>query len=518
MTRALAASALAILAARLAAPSVQAAPAPASCARLAAVLLPDTTITAAEDVPAPGFTPPGDRAIASLPRFCRVAAVSEQAIHFEVWLPEDWNGKFQGVGNGANGGSIPYAAMAAALRRGYATAGTDTGHSTTNARDASWALGHPELVADFGYRAIHLTAAHARALVAAFYGAPPKWSYFDACSTGGRQGLMEAQRFPDDYDGIVAGAPAANWTRFEAGGHLWVVLALNKDPESYIPASKLQALGGAVNAACDANDGIADGILNDPRTCRFDPAVLTCHEGEDDDTCLTPKQVKAVKEIWSGARNASGQVYPGYLPGAEAAGGWASYMSGTGPRSGSHWLQAENVFKYMVFQNPDWDFRTFDYDTDLTLAEEKLGETLDAFDPDLSKFRARGGKLLLYHGWNDPSISPLNTIDYRDRVVSFLQRMGSRSRADAEAEAGRFLRLFMVPGMLHCSGGPGPDRFDMLDALEAWVERGEAPDRIIASHETSGVVDRTRPLCPYPQAAAYTGTGSTDDAASFVCR
>ncbi len=491
------------------APVAQTAPATASCAGLAALALPDTAITAAEEVAGPAFTPPGaSAALIGLPRFCRVAGTSRPAVHFEVWLPLDtWNGKYQGVGNGANAGSIVYGAMADALRRGYATASTDTGHSTTNARDARWAMGHPELVEDFGYRAIHITAEHAKRIVAAFYGTPASHSYFASCSTGGRQGLMEAQRFPGDYDGIVAGAPAANWTRFEAGGHLWVVTALNKDPDSYIPASKLRALGDAVNAACDANDGVRDGVIEDPRTCRFDPAALTCRDGRDDDSCLTPKQVQAVKDVRAGSRNSSGQVYPGYMPGAEAAGGWATYMTGSGPQSGSHWMQADNVFKYMVFENPDWDFRTFDYDKDLAFAEVKLGEAFDAFDPDLSRFRARGGKLLLYHGWNDPSISPLNTIAYYEQV-------DRASGGDAHA----FARLFMVPGMLHCSGGPGPSRFDMVGALERWAEAGDAPERIIASHATNGRVDRTRPLCAYPKKAVYTGSGSTDDEANFVCR
>jgi feruloyl esterase len=478
-----------------------------SCSELASINLPATVITSAEEVTG-SFTPGGGEAIPDLPSFCRVAGRISPAVHFEVWLPvDDWNGKFQGVGNGANGGSIRYGAMAEALRRGYATASTDTGHSTTNARDARWAMGHPELVEDFGFRAIHLTAQHAKRVVAAFYGTPPTYSYFDACSTGGRQGLMEAQRFPDDYDGIVAGAPAANWTRFEAGGHLWVVHALNKDPESYMPASKLPALQDAVHAACDANDGIRDGILNDPRTCQFDPAVLTCRDGRDDDSCLTPKQVQAVKDVWAGARNSSGLVYPGYMPGAEAAGGWATYMTGTGPLTGSHWLQADNVFKYMVFEDPAWDFRTFDFDRDLAFTVEKLGWVLDAFDPDLTAFRESGGKLLLYHGWNDPSISPLNTVDYYEQV-------DAASGGDAE----EFARLFMVPGMLHCRGGPGPSKFDMLGAMERWVEDGQAPERIVASHVTAGRVDRTRPLCGYPEQAVYLGSGSTDEEENFVCR
>jgi feruloyl esterase len=338
-----------------------------------------------------------------------------------------------------------------------------------------------------------------------------------SCSTGGRQALMEAQRFPEDYDGIVAGAPAANWARFQTGGHLWVVLALNKDPESYIPASKLPLIANAVNAACDGLDGIKDGVLDDPRQCKFDPQTLVCGTGEDTGSCLTPKQAKALKDVWSGAYRASGElIYPGYAPGAEAAGGWNSYNTGTGPRTGSHWDQAENVMKYMVFEKPDWDFRTFDFERDLDLAITKLSKTMDAFDPDLTRFNQRGGKLLLYHGWNDTSISPLNTINYYERVISTLQ--AGRSRAEAEAAVQKFARLFMVPGMLHCSGGPGPNAFDMLSTLENWVEKGQAPDRIIASRMTGGKVDRTRPLCAYPNVAVHTGRGSTDAAENFECR
>jgi quercetin dioxygenase-like cupin family protein len=492
--------------------------APPSCEALARVALPDTTISAAENVQGPSFTPPGGTPLQGLPAFCRVAAVTRPAVKFEVWLPrERWNGKFQGVGNGANAGAIGYPAMAAALRRGYATAGTDTGHATTNGRDATWAIGHPELVVDFAWRAIHVTADNAKKITGAFYGSAPQHSYFMSCSTGGRQALMEAQRFPDDYDGIVAGAPAANWTRFQTGGHLWVVLALNKEPGRYIPAAKLPAIAKAVNAACDRLDGIADGVLDDPRACRVDPQSFVCPAGEDRSTCLTPKQADALRDIWSGARDRSGaQIYPGYMPGAEDAGGWAGYMSGSGPMTGSHWDQAENVLKYLMLDDPKWDFRTFDYDRDLPKAEARLGAMFDAFDPDLTRFRARGGKLILYHGWNDPSISPLNTIAYYEKVVAMLAR--TRPREQAEAQARQFARVFMAPGMLHCGGGPGPNTFDALASLEAWVENGEAPERIVASHTTAGVVDRTRPLCPYPQVAAYTGSGSTDDAANFVCR
>jgi feruloyl esterase len=498
----------------------QSSPAPAhgACADLIELELPDTTIVKAEEVRGPSFATPDGTSLDRLPGFCRVSARTSPAVNFEVWLPlQDWSGRFQVVGNGANAGSISYGAMATALRRGYAVGSTDTGHATRNARDASWAVGHPELLVDFGHRAVHVTTGNGKKVVEAFYHEPARRSYYVGCSTGGRQGMMEAQRYPDDFDGIIAGAPAFNWTRFQAGGHLWAVLATNKDPESYIPTAKLRLLGDAVNAACDAGDGIRDGVLDDPRTCRFDPQTLACAPGADPASCFTPKQIKAVKDIWAGSRNAAGEViYPGYLPGAESAGGWASYTTGTGPLTGNHYEQADNVLKYMVFGNPKWDFRTFDYEKDLPAAIAKFGPIMDAFNPDLSGVRRHGAKLILYHGWNDPSISPLNTINYYDNVIAELQQ--GRSREQAAAEVQEFARLFLVPGMLHCTGGPGPNSFDMLTALENWVEKGVPPDQVIAAHETKGVVDRTRPLCAYPKVAVYNGSGSTDDAANFACR
>lgn len=492
-------------------------PVPSACSQLAALALPDTTITLAETVEGPGFTPPRGQALNGLPAFCRVAATSRPAVRFEVWLPlNGWNQKFQGVGNGANAGSIGYDAMATALRRGYAVAGTDTGHSTTNGRDASWALGRPDLLEDFAHRGLHLMTVHGKSIVQAFYSRAAAKSYYVGCSTGGRQGLMEAQRYPEDYDGIVAGAPAANWTRFQTGGHLWAVIATNKDPESYVPSSKLPIIERAVNAACDMKDGLADGILIDPRQCTFDAKTLVCTGGQDPAACLTAKQAAAVNNIWNGVRNSRGElVYPPYARGAEAAGGWANYTTGKTPLSGNHWEQAENTLKYMVFENPAWDFRTFDYDRDVEFADRKLGALMNAFDPDLSRFRARGGKLLLYHGWNDPSISPLNTIDYYERALAAWRQRDGRPASDRTPPD--FVRLFMVPGMLHCSGGPGADDFDEVAALERWVEQGVAPDTISASHRTKNAVDFTRPLCAYPAVPAYDGRGDPARETSFSC-
>jgi feruloyl esterase len=370
---------------------------------------------------------------------------------------------------------------------------------------------------DFAHRALHLTTVHAKTIIQTFYSRPATKAYYVGCSTGGRQGLMEAQRYPEDYDGIIAGAPAANWTRFQTGGHLWAVIATNKDPESYVPASKLPILERAVNAACDGQDGVADGVLTDPRQCSVDARTLVCKAGDDPASCLTEKQATAVNHIWSGPRNSRGElVYPPYTRGAEAAGGWVNYTTGTGPMSGNHWEQASNTLKYMVFEDPAWDFRSFDFDRDVAFADKKLGALMNAFDPDLSRLRRRGGKLLLYHGWNDPSISPLNTVNYYESAVAHWRAQEKRPASDRTPPD--FIRLFMVPGMLHCSGGPGTDTFDALAALERWVEQGVAPEVIPASHLTKGVVDFTRPLCAYPAVATYGGTADARRAENFACR
>jgi feruloyl esterase len=496
-----------------------AAAAPGACASLVALPLPETAIKSADELSGPTFTPPdGSTALRNLPAFCRVIAVTKPAVTFEVWLPiANWNGKFQGVGNGGTAGVISYGALARGLRGGYATASTDTGHVSKDSADSSWALGRPDLVADFGYRGLHVMTDNGKQITQAFYDTRPARSYYVGCSKGGQQGLMEAQRFPEDYDGLVAGDPANNATRSYLAGHLWAALATGKDPASYIPASKLALLTNAVTAACDGIDGVKDGVLDDPRACKFDPAELLCAGGQDLATCFTAKQVKAVKDIWAGPRDSSGaQIYPGYVPGGEAVpGSWDRYVTGSGPLTGRHFQLADGFLKYVV-GDLKVDFRTFNYDRDLPVALAKVGHSLDATDPNLGPLERRGAKLIVYHGWSDASIPPMNSVDYYESVVS---HMGDRANRDAALEKTQaFFRLFMVPGMNHCSGGPGTDNFDMLTALEQWVEHGVAPARLVASHLTSGKVDRTRPLCPYPQVAMYTGSGNTDDAANFVCR
>ena len=425
---------------------------------------------------------------------------------------QNWNGKFQGVGNGGTAGRISYRAMALALRRGYATVSTDTGHVNTppgNGFDSTWAMGHPELVADFGYRGLHLATVNGKAIVRTFYSKAPAHSYYVGCSQGGQQGLMEAQRFPDDYDGLLVGDPANNWTRHYAGAHLWYSIATLKDPQSYIPASKVPILANAVIAACDALDGIKDGVLDDPRQCHFDPAVLTCKAGQPAASCFTAKQVKAIKDIWSGAHDSRGAlIVPPIVPGGEAgSGGWSSWITGNRPFNSTHWKAANGVFKNMIFEDRSYNALNFNYDTDMKLMLAKTSHSLDAVNPDLRPLERRGGKMILYHGWSDPDISPLNTINYYNQVQTIT---GSATE--------QFLRLFMVPGMNHCGGGSGTNHFDGLTALEEWVEDEIAPERIVAFHLTDGEIDRTRPLCPYPQVAVYSGKGSTNDAANFACK
>jgi len=490
---------------------------PVACAELTGLKLKDTTITLGQLLPA-GANPSPVGTIA-LP-ICRVAGVTEPAVQFEVWLPSSgWNGKFQLVGNGGTAGVISYAAMRTALARGYAVASTDTGHVSSGSFDSTWALNRPDLVADFGHRGTHVTAVNGKAVTRAFYGQKPNYSYYVGCSKGGQQGLMEAQRYPEDFDGLIAGDPANNWTRFYAGSHLWYSMATLKDPESYIPASKTALLGNATRAACDAIDGIVDGVIDDPRKCNFDPAVLTCQAGQDPATCFTPKQVEAARKIYSGVRTPWGElVHPPLVPGAEdGPGGWAAWTTGAAPFTGLHWLAADGFFRYMVFNDPTYDPMTFNFGSDLIFALRTTGPSLDAIDPDLRDLQKRGSKLIVYHGWSDPDISPLNTINYYESVVDFNARR-RHGRDDALERTQDFFRLFMVPGMQHCSGGPGPNTFDMLTALENWVEKGQAPERVVASHLTAGVVDRTRPLCVYPKVAVYDGSGSTDDEANFKCR
>ena len=482
-----------------------------SCENLLKLAGDKTIVTIAETVTAGGFKMPGPRASAqnaspfgSLPAFCRVAATlkptADSDIKIEVWMPASgWNGKFEAVGNGGWAGTIGYPAMAQALARGYATTSTDTGHSTPG---GNFALGHPEKLVDYAYRSEHEMTVAAKTIVTTFYGSAPARSYFNGCSTGGRQALSEASRFPTDFDGIIAGAAANPKTRLDTW-RIWMGLETLKDPATRIPQEKYPAIHQAVLAACDALDGLKDGLIDDPTRCHFDPQVLACKSG-DGPACLTPKQVQAVKTVMGPARSpkTGAEIFPGYQPGTELM--WGRLIGGPEPYD-----TALDQFRYMVFNDPHWDWRTFDVDRDLARSEQALHGLLDAIDPkSISAFVDRGGKLLTYHGWSDQDIAPLASMNFYKGA----------SQAIGDAKASNSLRLFMVPGMGHCGGGEGPNTFDMMPSLEQWVEKGQPPTRVVASHSSNGAVDRTRPLCAYPQVARYNGQGSTDAADNFTCR
>ena len=488
--------------------------------------LPHTTITVAGEV-TPPFTPPETFSSRGFTvedvSFCRVAGVASpeagSQIRFEVWLPpaDDWNGRFQGIGSGGSAGAIRYRQLAAAVAGGYAAVATDNGHTSTSGFDGSWSLGHPVRLVDFGYRAQHEATVAGKAVTRAYYGRDADFAYFVGCSQGGHHALMEAQRYPEDYDGIVAGAPANYWIGLMTA-ELWAGLATTRDPEQDLPRAKLPVLGAAVMAACDGLDGLEDGLIDDPRNCDFDPGVLLCDEG-DAEGCLTAGQVAAARAIYAGpVRPSTGEsLFPGYAPGSEhfeapdGLGGWARYWSGITEPGGS----TGEFMKYSVFEDPDYDLKRFDFDADWDRAnnrplgnDETLASALNAIDPDLSAFKAHGGKLISYHGWADALITGHYAVQYYEDVLAAMG--GLEPTTD-------FYRLFMAPGVAHCRGGPGPDRFDAVAAIERWVERGEAPDRIIASKVVNGEVRRSRPLCVYPQVARYDGSGSIDDAANFSC-
>jgi feruloyl esterase len=339
-----------------------------------------------------------------------------------------------------------------------------------------------------------------KAIIQNFYGSAPRYSYWNGCSTGGRQALKEAQKFPADYDGIIAGAPANYQTHLHVWS-IWVAQQMNKTPDSFLPADKLEVLHKAVLAACDANDGVKDGLLNDPTKCHFDPKTIEC-KGEDLPNCLKPAQVQAVQAIYAGPKNAAGkEVFPTFEPGSEL--GW--FILG-GQQAAS---VASDTFAYIVYKNPQWDWKTMNLDSDVALLDKTEDGSIDAMDPNMKPFFARKGKLLMYHGWSDQLIAPMNSINYYSSVVKNL---------GGEKKASNDVRLFMVPGMAHCGGGEGPNDFDKVTAIQQWVEQGKAPEVMIASHtDKAGTVDRTRPLCVYPKVAKYKGSGSTDDAANFTC-
>jgi feruloyl esterase len=485
-----------------------------NCESLATLSLPHTTITKAEVVAAGTFVPPTGKPLPDLPAFCRVAATikpsSDSDILVEIWMPRaDWNQRLEGTGNGGFAGKISYGALAEGLRRGYTVANTDMGMATPDGATASIFVNRPERWIDWGYRATHEMTIVAKKVVRAYYAQDARRAYFVGCSTGGEQALMESQRFPDDYDGIVGGAAAHNRT----GVHLSILwnFAVNEwTPAPSLPAAARSLLTQAVVDKCDALDGVKDGVINDPGKCSFDPASLQC-KSVGQEGCLTPAQVETAKQIYAGPVNPrTGQsLYPGLPKGSEF--GW----DGLDPTPGGTPPYAP-IFQWVF--GPQWDWRRFDFDHDEAVYTQKLAEMVNATSPDIDAFRAHGHKLLMYHGWSDWLVAPGESINYYNAVVA----RDSSAHSSKSQPLDQSLRLFMVPGMAHCAGGPGETHFDALGAVVDWVEHGVAPDKIIANKlplaEAAAEANVQRPLCPYPRVAQYKGSGSTSDASSFVCR
>jgi feruloyl esterase len=522
------------------APSLQAAPG-RKCESLTTLKLPHATIVSAKTVAAGPTTMTTFVGPVKLdvPARCEVHGVSrpssDSEIGFELWLPlKGWNGQYQQKGNGGFAGSVSRAALVDPVRRGYAVAATDDGHDATRTPQGTFAVGHPEKVIDFSYRAVHDTSEQAKAIVAAFYGMAPARNYFVGCSDGGREALMEAQRFPEDFNGILAGAPASDWSHLFTS-FAWNELALSKQR---IPVEKLPAVQHAVVAACDAADGLKDGLVSNPLACHFDPAVLAC-KGADAKECLTPAQLDTLKTLYAGPRNprTREQVFPGLITsGAEAMPmNWPVWVLGMAPGQSAHAGFGLSYYRDLVFERSDWQLRSMDFDRDVRVSDEKVAPIINATNPDLRSFRAHGGKLLQYHGWSDSAIVAASSIEYYQSVRSFLSTAPDPRSSSKSVED--FYRLFMVPGMAHCSGGVGPVHFgndatdfgtgpasadpehDVFAALVQWVEQGTAPDRLIGSGPSplDSTKTLTRPLCPYPQQAKYKGSGDTNDAASFEC-
>jgi feruloyl esterase len=499
----------------------------ASCDALADLKIDKTSIDAAESHPAGDYAPAGGPEIADLPAFCRVhgvvSPVEGSNVGFEVWLPEaEWNGKIEMLGNGGYGSAMALPAMAEQLKRRYAVVSTDTGHKGD---DPDFAAGHPQAIVDWAHRAVHVSIEAAKPLISAFYGQPARHAYFWGCSTGGQQALMEAQRYPKDFDGIIAGDPGNNRTHLNAG-FLWQFIKNHRsdDLSVIVPSEKLAAITDAVVQACHGKDGGApsDAFLTDPETCAFNPNDLLCKGGDAPD-CLTQEQVNALASMYRGAHDPKTreQISYGWPKGSENSGrvvktlpGWSLYWADpTRPD-----LPARlNFWKIWAFHDSDWDWRSFDFDVDMKTVDERLAPTINAVSPDLSAFRAAGGKLIQYHGLADPVVPSRESIDYYERVQA-AEDSGKPPRADASAD---FYRLFLAPGLYHCQGGPGPNVLDVQGALERWVEQGIAPDTIAATKyrddKPSDGVEMSRALCPYPKRADYDGSGDPAKASSFSC-
>ena len=499
--------------------------APGTCESVVTLRLPKTTL-GTQSIYDTTYSPSPDIPRMSVAPFCRVAGVSQPVsgsrIGFEIWLPKkDWNGRLKMFGNGGYSSALPYAEMAAHLKEGYAVVATDTGH-TGDAPD--FAQTHPEAIIDWGYRAVHTAVVNAKRVVAEFYGRNARFSYFQGCSTGGHQALMEAQRFPEDFDGIVAGAPGNNRTHLTAG-FLWQFVqnqVRGGQPRQIVPARKLPILSKAAYAACKKQNGgdagglASDPFLNDPLSCNVDPSTLLCG-GAETDECLTSAQVAVVKRMYDGAINprTGERSFFGWPAGSES--GWGQYWAD--PQNPAEPARAD-FWRYWAFKDPQWNWQRFDFDADMKRADDQLAGTINAMNANLDKFRKKGGKLIHYHGMADPVAPYADSVIYQQRVVmDQLQSRGFAYLGEATRATGEFYRLFLAPGMGHCGGGPGATPGDLEQAIEKWVERNEAPASLLAVRNAGGVAGKgfTRPLCPYPQVARHNGTGAPDDASSFSC-
>jgi len=456
----------------------------------------------------------------ALPAHCKVTGVIDARIRFELLLPDEWNGKFMMGGGGGYVGEVVNQAQAglgagpSPLERGYATAGTDTGH-TGSAIDARWALDAAEAEEDFAHRAVHRTVESSKAIVRDHYARPIEYAYFFGCSRGGGQAMIEAQRYPDDFDGIIAGAPALEWNAL-AAAFVHGQQTIYPDPDALatpvITPDNRALLEREILAACDVLDGVEDGVLDDPRRCAFTPDGLPrCAGDRAASDCVTSDQLAAIRAIYEGPDLKGSTLTMGFpLGGENDPGGWDAWITGSedqfGPGQPSlHFAFGTQFFKYLVFDDPDWDYSGYDFST-WRVETETVGELLNATAPELSAFRDRDGKLILWHGWSDAALTALATVDYYEMAEAH------------DPDQLDYFRLFMMPGVGHCGAGPGPGRVDWIAAIEAWVEQGAAPERLQATKsDAAGEVLRTRPLCPHPLVAIYDGSGDPNDATSFAC-
>jgi feruloyl esterase len=503
-----------------------------ACASLKDLKIDDTTIASAESVPAGSFTAPDKKSYANLPAFCRVTAtvspVPDSAVRIEMWLPEDgWKGVFEGTGNGGYSGGFNFPILAAGLRRGYAVVNTDQGTAPASALNGDAVVGHPVKWRDWGFRSTHLMTVAGKQIASAFYGKHSARSYFTGCSTGGQQALIEAQLYPADYDGIAAGAPVVNRTHLHAA-FVWSRQAAERSPGSVLGHDKLMLLKKAAVASCGPGAAASDTFVADPLHCAFDPASLVCKAGDAPD-CLTPEQAETAARFYAGPKNprTGESIYPGWPRGSEGpAFGWG-LEEGDPPLSLKE-PAFDSLFKWVF--GPTWDWRSFDFDRDMAEVDAVLGSDVNgATVANIDAFKARGGKLLIYHGWADSIVNPLGTVAFYETLA---KAQGGADKLQGAA------RLFLLPGVEHCGsgGGDGPDAVgsehglpapegdadhDVLAALAQWVETGTAPEKLIATKyqgdDPTKRIVMQRPACPYPKKARYAGSGDTNAAASFVC-